>query len=846
MQERYEPGVIEPKWQRHWEEENLFAAGGQGERPKKYVLEMFPYPSGALHMGHVRNYLIGDVIARHARMMGFDVLHPMGWDALGLPAENAAIKDKRHPAERTRENVVSFKAEMKRVGFSYDWSREISTDDPAYYRWNQWFFLKFRELGLVYRRTAHVNWCPGCQTVIANEQVKDGLCERSSDPVVIKQMAEWAFRITDYSERLLQNLNGLRDWPEEVVKKQRNWIGRSEGAELEFAVDGSQEKIRVFTTRPDTIFGCTYLVVAPDHALLESIVPADRRDAVAAFAADQARKAAAVGREEELPKEGIDTGAQAIHPFTGEKLPVWAANFVVSDYGTGAVMSVPAHDERDFDFARIYGLPIVRVIEPNGGAPAAARDGGTKSADQSAGSGTAAGLEAAFTEDGVLVSSGAYTGMDSAAARKAIAQAAKEGGFGGPKVTYRQRDWGISRQRYWGTPIPMVYCEACDPEKEGIPVPYDQLPVELPEIDVEKVLTGRGEPPLAKVPSFVNTTCPTCAGPARRETETMDTFVDSTWYFARFLDPKNDELPFSREAADRWLPVDVYVGGPEHSTMHLLYFRFWTMVMKELGLCAEEEPVKRLITQGIVNGPDGRKMSKRWGNVIAPAEIIETYGADAARTFTMFAGPPDRDIQWSDEQVEGCSRFLQRVWRLAWRHHEAALLPVDGSAGGMALEIRRAAHKTLKRVSEDIERLSFNTAIARAMELVNFLNPLEPKSKEEKGAMSEAIRLLAAMLSPFAPHLAEEVAQAYGSTSSLQTQRWPAYDPDLTAEDSLVYAIQVNGKLRGEVEVPSDADEATVRAAAEGDAKVKAHLDGKTIRKVIFVRGRLMNFVVSS
>ncbi len=827
MQERYEPQAIEPKWQDRWEAEGLFAAGGRGDGPKKYVLEMFPYPSGALHMGHVRNYLIGDVIARHARMKGFDVLHPMGWDALGLPAENAAIKDKRHPAERTRENVVSFKAEMKRVGFSYDWSREISTDDPAYYRWSQWFFLKFREMGLVYRRTAHVNWCPGCQTVIANEQVKDGLCERSSDPVVIKQMAEWAFRITRYSERLLQNLDGLKEWPEEVVKKQRNWIGKSEGAEIDFAVEGAGETIGIFTTRADTIFGCTYLAVAPDHPLLETIVPAEQREAMQAFAADQARKAATKGRDEELPKEGIDTGARAIHPFTGAALPIWAANFVVSDYGTGAVMGVPAHDQRDFEFATAYGLPIVPVIQPAGGEPLQAP------------------LDAAFTEDGILdAGSRTFAGMSSADARSVIAGAAKSGGFGGPAVTYRQRDWGISRQRYWGTPIPIVYCEGCDPEGEGIPVPYDQLPVELPTIDVAAVLTGRGEPPLAKVPSFVNTTCPRCGGPARREVETMDTFVDSSWYFGRFLDPKNDDLPFSREAADRWLPVDVYVGGPEHSTMHLLYFRFWTMVMEELGLCADEEPVKRLITQGIVNGPDGRKMSKRWGNVVAPASIIERYGADAARVFTMFAGPPDKDIQWSDEQVEGSARFLQRVWRLAWKNVAAAALPEGGEAEGRALEIRRSTHRTLKRVSEDIERLSFNTAIARTMEMVNFLTPIEPANDPERAAMAEAMRLLAAMLSPFAPHLAEEVAEAYGAKTSLQAGTWPAYDPSLVAAQTLVYAVQVNGKLRGEVEVEASAGEDEVRAAAEADEKVRAHLEGKTIRKAIFVKGRLMNFVV--
>lgn len=827
MQERYEPREIEPKWQDRWERENLFAAGQHPDRPKKYVLEMFPYPSGAMHMGHVRNYLIGDVQARFARMHGYDVLHPMGWDALGLPAENAAIKDKRHPAERTKENVASFKAEMKRIGFSYDWSREINTSDPAYYKWNQWFFLKFREMGLVYRRRAAVNWCPGCNTVIANEQVKDGLCERSGDPVVIKRMPEWAFRITAYSERLLQNLDKLTSWPEEVVKKQRNWIGKSEGTELDFAVKGTDEKLRVFTTRSDTIFGCTYVVVAPDHALLEKIVSADRIEAVRAFAADQARKAAAKGKEEELEKEGIDTGARAIHPFTGAELPIWAANFVVSDYGTGAVMSVPAHDQRDFEFARTYGLPVVQVIQPASGETLPAQ------------------LEAAYTEDGVLVGSNGFDGMTSEAARKAIAGKAKEGGFGGPTVTYRQRDWGISRQRYWGTPIPMVYCEKCDPEGEGIPVPYDQLPVKLPDIDVAEVLTGKGEPPLAKVPEFIHTTCPSCSGPARREAETMDTFVDSTWYYARYLDPHNDEAPFSRANADRWLPVDVYVGGPEHSTMHLLYFRFWTMLMQELGLVPMDEPVQRLITQGIVNGPDGRKMSKRWGNVITPASIVERYGADAARTFVSFAGPPDKDIDWSDEQVEGCARFLNRVWRLAWSNHGGAAVKWDGAYEGRALEILRAAHKALKRVTEDLERVSFNTAIARSMELVNFLTPIKPETDAEKAAMAEAVRLLAFMLSPIAPHLAEEIAEAYGATESLQVLGWPKFDPALTVDDTVKYAVQVNGKLRADIEVPAAAGEAEVRAAAEADERVQAHLSGKQVKKFVFVKGRLVNFVVA-
>lgn len=824
MKERYEPAAIEAKWQERWEREELFRAGRR-KKPRKYVLEMFPYPSGDMHMGHVRNYLIGDVIARLALTKGYDVLHPMGWDSLGLPAENAAIRDKRHPAERTAENIRTFKEEMRMLGLSYDWSREINTADPETYKWSQWFFLKFRERGLVYRRFSNVNWCPGCKTALANEQVKDGLCERSGDVVEKRRMPEWAMRITRYSERLLQGLDELTEWPEEVRKKQRNWIGKSEGASLFFQVEGSEERIEVFTTRADTVFGCTYAVVAPDHPILERIVPEERREAVEAFAREQARKAAAKTHGEELPKEGIDTGARVIHPFTGEKLPLWAANFVVSDYGTGAVMSVPAHDERDFEFARAYDLPIRPVIVPEEGE-------------------LPQPLEAAFTEDGLLVESGDYTGMRSDKAREAIAKAAEAGGFGGPAVSYRQRDWGISRQRYWGTPIPIVYCDACDPEGEGIAVPYEDLPVRIPPINVAEVLTGEGEPPLAKVPEFVNTTCPKCGGPARREVETMDTFVDSSWYFARYLDPHNDELPFRRELADEWLPVDVYIGGPEHSTMHLLYFRFWTMVMQEMGLCAEPEPVKRLINQGIVNGPDGRKMSKRWGNVAGAREICEKYGADAARTFVMFAGPPEKDIDWSNEQVEGCARFLQRVWRLAYQNHGGADARHEGAFEGKALEIRRAAHRTLHRVSEDLDRLSVNTAVARMMELVNLLLPMKPESEAEKAAMSEAIRLLATMLSPVAPHIAEEILEAYGAEKSILESGWPEADPSLLVEDRRRYVIQVNGKLRGEVEVSAEAGEEEVRQAAEADEKIRAHLEGKTIRKVVFVKNRLMNFVV--
>jgi leucyl-tRNA synthetase len=826
MQERYEPKEVESKWRSAWESRGTFKLGRSGPRGKKYVLEMLPYPSGQMHMGHVRNYLLGDVYARYYRMLGFDVMHPMGWDAFGLPAENAAIKDGVHPAKRTRENIASFKAEIQTLGYAYDWDLEVNTSDPEYYRWNQWFFLRMLERGLVYRRFSRVNWCTGCLTVIANEQVKDGVCERCESPVVDREMPEWAFRITRYSQSLLDALDTLTAWPDRITAAQRNWIGRSEGVEVDFALDGHPDRLRVFTTRVDTIFGCTSVVLAPDHPLVARITTPAQQAPVEAFAARMARRTKIERTEEGVEKEGVFTGAHALNPFTGARVPVWLANFVLSDYGTGAVMAVPGHDARDFDFARKYALPITTVIHP-----------GTK--------GPSAG-EGAFTDDGVVVDSGPYSGLSSAEARKVMGAWLQGQGLGTPTVTWRQKDWGFSRQRYWGTPIPIVYCEVCDPERKGLPVPDDQLPVTLPEIEVEKVLTGKGEPPLAKVPAWVQTTCPRCGGPARREAETMDTFVDSCWYYARYLSPHLATAPFDAAKARTYLPVDVYVGGPEHATMHLLYFRFWTRVMKELGLSPVDEPVTRLITQGIVNGPDGRKMSKRWGNVVAPSVIVQKYGADTARIYVLFAGPPERDFDWSDEQVEGANRFLRRVWTLAAAQHPAcAGATWSQPFEGKALEIRKAAHKAVKRVTEAIERLSFNTAIAGVMEYVNALYLLKDvETASERAAMAEAVRLLAAVLTPFAPHFANEVAEAWGSTSPLEEQAWPTFDPALVVDDVIPYAVQVMGKLRAEIQAPAAATEAQVRAIAEADEKVKAALAGKAVRKFVFVPKRLVNFVV--
>jgi len=834
---RYQPSETEPRWQLHWEQNHLFRAGERKNAPPSYVLEMFPYPSGKMHMGHVRVYTIGDVIARVQRMRGFDVLHPMGYDAFGLPAENAAIKDGLHPAVRTPQNIESFRQDLRSLGWSYDWSRELGTHEPSYYRWNQWFFLRMLERGIVYRRTAKVNWCPSCATVLANEQVvgEAGLCWRCDSKVVEREIPEWAFRITAYADELLRDLDALKDWPERVTSMQRNWIGRSEGARVEFPVEGSDERIPVFTTRLDTIFGCTYVVVAPEHPLVARIARPERRAEIDAFA----RRLSQMDRMQRTDaklKEGVFTGASAVNPCTGRPVPVWVANFVVADYGTGAVMSVPAHDQRDFEFARKYGLPVVPVIRPADGA---LLDG--------------ADAAEAFVDDGVVEDSGPYSGKSSADARRAMADEARQKGFGGPRVTYHMRDWGFSRQRYWGTPIPIVYCGNCDPERRGIPVPDSELPVLLPsekEMDVRQVLTGTGEPPLAKVPSFANTACPRCGGPARRECETMDTFVDSCWYFARFLSPRDEKQPFPRAEAERWLPVDTYVGGPEHAVLHLLYFRFWTKVMQELGLCTVREPVRRLVTQGIVNGPDGRKMSKRLGNVVSPRDIIAKHGADVTRLFILFASPPQEDMKWSDEQAEGVSRFVNRVWRtfvpVQERLAAACVAKAKEAApGSPAHELRRRTHKTVRKFTQDLDNLQFNTCVASLMELSNALGEAKPDgSAELDGALREGFETFALLASPMAPHLAAELWSRLGRTEELGFQPLPAFDPALVADDVVTYAVQVNGRVRAELRVANSADAEAVKAEALALPKVQVHVAGKPIRKAIVVPGRLVNFVV--
>jgi leucyl-tRNA synthetase len=686
------------------------------------------------------------------------------------------------------------------------------------------------EKGIVYRRQGKANWCTGCHTVIANEQVIDNTCERCHSPVIEKIIPEWAFRITAYAQSLLDGLDQLGGWPERVTTMQRNWIGKSEGAEVDFAVPAAGEKIKVFTTRIDTIHGCTYVVLAPEHPLVAKVTAPERRAEVEAFVARMKKTDAAERTGEGAPKEGVFTGATAVNPFNGEQVPVWIANFVLAEYGTGAVMSVPAHDQRDFEFARKYALPVRVVIQPAGGA-ARLPPGDV--------------LEKASIEDGVLEASGPFSGLPSAEGRRKMSDHAREKGFGAPTVRWHLRDWGFSRQRFWGTPIPIIYCE----DHGAVPVPEKDLPVVLPE---KAIITGTGEPPLAKVPEFVDTTCPRCGKPARREVETMDTFVDSSWYYARYLSPHDASRPFDPELARRWLPVDVYVGGPEHAVMHLLYFRFWHRVMHELGLVQEDEPVKRLITQGIVNGPDGRKMSKRWGNVVAPGPIVSRFGADTVRMFMLFAAPPEKDIDWSDEQVDGLFRFLARVWRIfharqdCFRAPEAAL----AQASGDFLELRRRTHRTIKRVTEGLEAdLKFNTGIAALMELVNALYQLEPKEEPDRAAVREALVAVATLLAPFAPHAAEELwHEVLGPAVRdrlLADEPWPAFDPALVAADTVSIAVQVNGKLRGEVHAAATAGEADIRALAEADGKVQSHLAGKTIRKVVFVPKRLINFVVA-
>jgi len=825
---RYDPAAIEPKWQQQWASDpKMYAAEPVScGKPKYYVLEMLPYPSGQLHMGHVRNYSIGDALARHMWMRGYNVLHPMGWDAFGLPAENAALKNNTPPREWTLSNIEAMKRQMQRLGLGYDWATEVTTCLPDYYRWNQWFFLRMYEKGLVYRKKSKVNWCPECATVLANEQVVDGCCWRHDTTLVEQRdLVQWFYRITAYAQELLDGLDKLDGWPEKVRTMQRNWIGRSEGTEVDFSVEGSLETIRVFTTRVDTIFGATSVQLAPQHAMVATMTAVDAglKTKVDELI-EQQKKAREAGNLGAIEKHGIPTGHFAVNPYNGARVPIWVANYILADYGTGAIMSVPGHDERDFEFANKYGLPIVQVIQPFDG--------------------SSVSQELPFcSEDGVLVNSGEYNGMSCIDAQSKLQEIAHSGSFGEAKVTFRLKDWGVSRQRYWGTPIPMIHCE-----KDGlVPVPDDQLPVLLP---AQIEITQQGGSPLGRVADFVNTTCPKCGGPARRETDTMDTFVDSSWYFYRYTDAKNAHAPFDPAVAQYWFPIDQYIGGVEHAILHLIYSRFWTKVMRDLGLIVNNEPAERLFTQGMVI-KDGAKMSKSKGNVVSPDDMIAKYGADATRMYALFAAPPDRDLDWQEDGVAGVSRFLARVWRLVTKYAPVAQAGRGQHADaptGLSLKLLRKLHQTIAKITLDFEgRWHFNTCVAAIMELVNDLQAADAQlaaGEVPARYLEEILRALVLLLAPLAPYLAAELWEELGEKGAILRAPWPVSDPILAKEDELEIPVQVNGKLVTVVRVPADAVSKAIEAAALADEKVQSRCAGKTVAKVIVVPGKLVNLVV--
>ncbi|NMB24239.1 MAG: leucine--tRNA ligase [Firmicutes bacterium] len=825
MGEKYNFREIEGRWQRRWEEDGLYAAADEDERPRYYCLEMFPYPSGRLHMGHVRVYSIGDVLARFKQMQGYNVLHPMAWDAFGLPAENAAIQRNIHPHQWTWANIDHMREELKRLGLSYDWDREYATCDPDYYRWTQWLFLLLYKNGLAYRKNAAVNWCPSCATVLANEQVVGGLCERCDTAVDRTDLEQWFFKITDYAHRLLDGLHQLDGWPEKVKAMQANWIGRSEGAEIIFAVDGLDEHLPVFTTRADTVFGVTYIVIAPEHELVEKLIANQANgDEIRAFIKDVLAEDEITRTSEETEKRGVFTGSYAIHPLDGRRLPILIANYVVGGYGTGAVMGVPAHDHRDFSFAKKYDLDIRRVITPESGS-------------------VTEELNGAYVEDGILIDSGDFTGLTSETAREQIALHLEASKQGGKKTNYRLRDWLISRQRYWGTPIPIIYCDKCG----VVPVPEEDLPVVLPTTDIEFRPTGQS--PLVDCEQFVNTTCPECGGPGRRETDTMDTFIDSSWYFLRYTDPHNDELPFAKEKADAWMPVEQYIGGIEHAILHLMYCRFFQMVLSDMGLVETDIPFHNLMTQGMVLR-DGAKMSKSKGNVVDPDRIIEQYGADTARLFILFASPPERDLEWSDEGVEGSYRFINRTWRLVVEYVDLIRDkkgPIPEEIGPQERQLRRIVHGSVKKVTRDIgDRFSFNTAISAIMELVNGLYQYKELPLEEQDLLvvREAIELLLLVFAPFVPHVTEELWHRLGHNTSIHQEPWPAYDEKAAQAEVVTIVIQINGKVRERVEVPAGSDQEAIKEAVFSEARVQEYTEGKTIVRTVVVPDKLVNIVV--
>ena len=863
MDEKYDPRKIEPKWQAYWESTGLFKAKEDPGKEKYYLLEMFPYPSGKIHIGHVRNYTIGDVVARYKRMRGFNVLHPMGWDAFGMPAENAAIANHTHPAKWTYANIDAMRSQLKTLGFSYDWDREIATCRPEYYRWEQWLFLKMYAEKMAYRKESFVNWCESCQTVLANEQVEAGLCWRCSQQVRQKKLWQWFFRTTDYADDLLAHSDQLPGWPEKVTTMQKNWIGKSFGAEIRFAVEDRDNVIPVFTTRHDTVCGATFMCLAPEHPLIVELCRATPQEKQVMEFVDrmslQDRSARAVEGNE---KEGVFLGVHCINPLTGARMPIYTANFALMEYGTGAVMAVPAHDQRDFDFAKKYGLDIIVVVKPP---------------DEDLDSKT---LSEAYVGEGIMVNSGQFDGLDNKTAMEEIAGFLEKNNLGQKEISFRMRDWGISRQRYWGAPIPIVYCDTCG----VVPVPEEDLPVVLPE-DVE--LQEGGKSPLPQLDSFVKVDCPRCGSPnARRETDTMDTFVESSWYFDRYCSPDFDRGMFDSKAVDYWMPVDQYIGGVEHAILHLLYSRYYTRVLNDQGLVDFKEPFTRLLTQGMVcqetvscpkhgyllpeevrivdtnrycihcDGPVavGRveKMSKSKKNVIDPNILLEKYGADTTRFFCLFAAPPERDLEWSEHGVEGGFRFLNRVWRLTtgWMDRVKDAAPFDGSPAvldGAVRDLYKKTHQTIMKVTRDIEnRYHFNTAISAVMELFNTMSAIEEteSNPQQIPVMRFAIETLALLLAPIVPHFTEELWEALGNTSSILLAPWPSYLEEALEKDDLLIVIQVNGKLRSKFSVATDADEETIKQIALEDERIKKFIDGRALKKVIYVKGKLVNIVV--
>ena len=821
MAERYDFRAIEQKWQKYWEENDVFHTDENSDKEKYYVLEMFPYPSGKLHMGHVRNYSIGDVIARYMRMKGMNVLHPMGWDSFGLPAENAAIKNGIRPDIWTHDNIAEMKNQLKSLGLSYDWDREVATCKEEYYKWTQWLFIQFFNKGLAYKKKNPVNWCPSCQTVLANEQVVDGVCERCKSPVGKKELSQWYFKITDYAERLLDDLDKLPGWPEKVKLMQKNWIGKSVGAEVDFDIVGHDEKMKIFTTRPDTLYGVTFMVLAPEHPLVKELITPEHQAEVDVFM-DKLQYLSDIDRNSTtLEKEGCFTGSYAVNPLTGKNVPIYIANYILMDYGTGAIMAVPAHDQRDFDFAAKYGIDIIPVIDPE-----------NPDIDIN-------DLKEAFVAEGTMINSGDFNGLNNKEAMPKIIDYIESKGIGKKTVNFRLRDWLISRQRYWGAPIPMIYCEDCGwvPEKE------ENLPVLLPT-DVE--FTGKGESPLTTSESFAHAVCPHCGKPAKREMDTMDTFVDSSWYFLRYTDAKNDKEAFNKEKADYWMNVDQYIGGVEHAILHLLYARFYTKVLHDLGLTDADEPFKNLLTQGMVL-MDGSKMSKSKGNIVSPTEIIDKYGSDTARLFILFAAPPDRDLEWSETGVEGSYKFLNRVWRLVLEIIENADETQKAEVSSADdRQLYYELNKTVKRVTECLAagRFSFNTSISSIMELVNEMYRYKETEAPNYALMREAAVKLVLVLSPFVPHICEEMWQKLGFEHSLYFEKWPEYDESALVLDTVEIVVQLNGKVKMKADVASGLSREELADIMLADERVKELTAGKNVVKVIAVPGKLVNIVV--